>query len=216
MSSKKKNLLSLLTIIVTTVSAVCYMFYIYGDHGTRRAIEGLPEPVQTEATGDVSKSVDGYDVLITFKYSYKVDALVVHTERYNGSKVNDKLSPVDLGLAWGGVAANNTKIDFHWSQSGRWIYWEVDRSGEIAHLGGVDGVSRQCSNNHIIPATSDVKDKVKKIREGDRVMLEGYLVDVYGEKPDGSWFEWNTSTSRDDTGNGACEVFYVTDVQITK
>lgn len=216
MSDKKKSLLSLLTVIVMMVSAVCYMFYIYGDHGSVRAIEGLPEPVQEQAEGSESKSVDGYDVLITFKYTYKVDALVVSTMRYNGSKLNDKLSPVDLGLAWGKVAENNTKIDFHWKQSGRWIYWEVDRVSEIAPLGGTDGVNRQCSNNHIIPASSSIKDKVKKIRQGDRVKLEGYLVDIYAEKPDGSWFEWNTSSSRSDSGNGACEVFYVTDVQIIK
>ncbi len=184
MSNKKKSLLSLLTIIIISVSAVCYMFYIYGDHGFRNAIEGLPEPEQTEASGSDTKTVDGYGVLITFKYSYKVDALVVHTKPYNGSELSDKLSPVDLGLAWGSVAANNKKIDFHWSQSGRWLYWEVT-----------------------------VKDKVKKIREGDHVKLEGYLVDIYAENSDGAWFEWNSSTSREDTGDGACEVFYVTDIQ---
>ena len=213
MSNKKKSLLSLLTIIIISVSAVCYMFYIYGDHGFRNAIEGLPEPEQTEASGSDTKTVDGYGVLITFKYSYKVDALVVHTKPYNGSELSDKLSPVDLGLAWGSVAANNKKIDFHWSQSGRWLYWEVNSVSELAPVGGTDAVHSQFSNNHIIPATSSVKDKVKKIREGDHVKLEGYLVDIYAENSDGAWFEWNSSTSREDTGDGACEVFYVTDIQ---
>ena len=39
--------------------------------------------------------------------------------------------------------------------------------------------------------------------------MRGYLVNVGG--PDG--FSWNTSLRRDDTGNGACEVFYVESVE---
>jgi len=35
--------------------------------------------------------------------------------------------------------------------------------------------------------------------------MRGYLVNVTG--PNG--FNWNTSLRRDDTGNGACELFYV-------
>ena len=37
--------------------------------------------------------------------------------------------------------------------------------------------------------------------------MTGYLVNATG--PGGE--AWNSSLRRDDTGNGACEVFYVTD-----
>ena len=47
------------------------------------------------------------------------------------------------------------------------------------------------------------------LRRGEFVAMRGYLVNVGG--PDG--FYWNTSLRRDDTGNGACEVFYVESVE---
>ena len=47
------------------------------------------------------------------------------------------------------------------------------------------------------------------VRRGEFVAMRGYLVTVGG--PDG--FYWNTSLRRDDTGNGACEVFYVESVE---
>ncbi len=199
--------------IVIVIAAVISVYFVYKG-GSRRAIPGLSEPVQTQAQGQVKKVVNGYNVDITFLYSYSVDALVVHTKDYSGSGIGDKLSPLDLGLAWGDVAATNKSVDYHWSQSGRWIYWHVDSYADIAVVGSTENVNRQCSNNHIIPASSSVKDTVEKIRRGDRVRLEGYLVNIDAVNPDGAWFEWHTSTSREDTGDGACEVFYVTKAEI--
>jgi hypothetical protein len=58
---------------------------------------------------------------------------------------------------------------------------------------------------HVIPADKDVESRLKKLRPGQIVTAHGYLVDVRG--PDG--FAWNTSLSRTDTGDGACEIFWV-------
>ena len=44
-----------------------------------------------------------------------------------------------------------------------------------------------------------------KLRPGQLVTIDGYLVDVRG--PGG--FAWNTSRTRTDTGNGACEIVWV-------
>jgi hypothetical protein len=58
---------------------------------------------------------------------------------------------------------------------------------------------------HVIPADKDVESRLKKLRPGQIVTAKGYLVDVRG--PAG--FAWNTSLSRTDTGDGACEIFWV-------
>jgi len=42
------------------------------------------------------------------------------------------------------------------------------------------------------------------------VALDGYLVDA--NRADG--WHWRTSLTRDDTGDGACELFYVTSVDV--
>lgn len=194
----------------------CLAFYIIQGRGKLRAISGIREPIQTPAKKGATSSTrcKGYGVIFYYQYEYDIEGLVVHTHNYTGTDVGDGLSPVDLGLAWGDVAANNTKVDFHWDQMNRYLTWELKTYDELAKVGDVKTINSQCSNNHIIPATTNIKKQVKKIRSGDHVRLKGYLVNVYAENDSGRSFEWNTSTTRDDTGAHACEVFYVTDVEM--
>ena len=180
--------------------------------GVRRAIAGLQEPIQEEATGYTEKNAAGYEVSIYYKYSYEVDALVVSSKHYIGFGLADRLAPVDVAFAWGDVAANNETIDFNWKQSGRWVHWKVDNYADLDKVGGIEGVNMECSNNHLIPADNSVKRKIKKIKRGDHIKLTGYLVDVDAENKAGRVFTWNSSTTRLDSGDGACEVIYVTDV----
>jgi hypothetical protein len=46
---------------------------------------------------------------------------------------------------------------------------------------------------------------IQGLRVGQIVTLDGYLVNATG--PEGR--TWNSSLTRDDTGNGACELIYV-------
>ena len=79
-------------------------------------------------------------------------------------------------------------------------------------MGGTNKITEFCSNNHLIPCDNKNKKLMDSIKEGDFVRIEGYLVNVYCKKSDESYFNWNTSTSRNDTGNGACEIVYVTNI----
>ena len=63
---------------------------------------------------------------------------------------------------------------------------------------------------HMIPADDSVARALKRVRVGDVVTLDGYLVEA--DKP-GGW-RWRSSLTRDDTGDGACEVVYVKDLAI--
>ena len=58
---------------------------------------------------------------------------------------------------------------------------------------------------HMIPATGEVARALAGIRAGQRVRIDGWLVEV---QADDGW-RWRSSTSREDTGGGACEVVYV-------
>ena len=66
---------------------------------------------------------------------------------------------------------------------------------------------------HIIPATDYVQSVIDDIRQGDVVELSGHLVNV--ESDTDNWY-WRSSQTRNDTGNGACELFWVDDVHILK
>ncbi|MBR1724720.1 MAG: hypothetical protein IJ723_06870, partial [Ruminococcus sp.] len=149
-----------------------------------------------------------------YLYAYDIEGLVVHTHRYGGTGLGDQLSPVDIGIAWGKVAEYNDRIDFHWSQANRWLNWRTKTYEEIEPVGGEAAVMEQAANNHIVPADTSVKRKALKIRAGDHVRLKGYLVNINATKSNGATFWWNSSTSRTDTGAHACEVFYVTDVEV--
>ncbi len=204
-----KKLIAVLALVV--IAAVVFL-----NRGGKeqRSISGLEPPVQQAAEGGVQLEESGYSVNITFKYSYEIDAVVLSARSYHGSSLGDRLAPKDLALGWGTVAEYNDRIDFHWSQSGRWYYWRVNSDTDLSPVGGSGGVAKQSANNHIIPADDSVKKQLGRVKKGDHVIITGYLVDLRGEKPDGSYFTWNSSVSRDDTGDGACELIYATDIRI--
>ena len=214
-SSRKKRSTKNHTRIFSVILAVLACFLVVSviyKAGRRRSIAGIGEPIQEETTGYIEMNVAGYEVSIYPQYTYEIEALVVHTKNYPGFGLGNKLSPRDIALAWGKVAEYNEDINFHWKQSGRWVSWSVKSYTEVDKIGGVDYVSSHLSNNHLIPSNNSVRRKIKKIRKGDHIKIKGYLVNVDAENKNGKTFFWNSSTTRDDTGDGACEVIYVTDV----
>lgn len=95
------------------------------------------------------------------------------------------------------------KIDI--SQSGRWYRWNT-KELPISR----SEITVSSANTHIIPANDLVAYRLQDVIKGNIVKLKGYLVYI-GEKDN---FKWNSSLTRSDTGNGACEVFYVEELEI--
>jgi len=62
---------------------------------------------------------------------------------------------------------------------------------------------------HVIPAEPWIAKELKKLRRGDVVRLDGTLVDV----DHASGFKWRSSLSRDDSGDGSCEIFFVQSIE---
>ena len=55
---------------------------------------------------------------------------------------------------------------------------------------------------HLVPADAYVASQMKKIKKDDLVYLKGALIEI--QALDG--WRWKSSLSREDTGNGACEL----------
>ena len=197
--------------VVIAVLAVL-LFPYFSSRGVRRGVKDIPEPVQTEAEGGKTDVINGFHLDISYKYAYDIKGLVISEKSYSGLGLTNKLAPKDVALAWGKVAEYNDRIDFHWHQSGRWIMWRVPSIDDLNPVGGEAGLNNSMSNNHLIPADAVVKRKIKKIKRGDYIEIKGYLVNIDGSKSNGATFYWNSSTVRDDSGDGSCEVIYVTDV----
>ena len=156
-------------------------------------------PIQSDLTAGETFVVDGF--LLTRRAGFKLRARVLSREDYWLGEQSD-LSPLDLALGWG-VMSDQAVLDrITISQSSRWYFTRYDYPAPISD----QEIINHSSNMHIIPADKRIRRKMKEVRRGDVVMLKGYLVDVDAS----SGFYWRTSMRRDDTGNGSCEIFYLT------
>jgi len=63
----------------------------------------------------------------------------------------------------------------------------------------------QISNNHLITDDAYLREQIGDLAVGDQIHIEGYLASYSNT----SGFSRGTSTTRTDTGNGACETVYV-------
>lgn len=110
------------------------------------------------------------------------------------------LSPVDLALGWGRMSDSAVLRYVDISQGARFYRWQV-RSFPIPRR----EIETHSANMHLIPADAGIARTLKRVRAGDVVTLEGWLVDATR----GDGWAWRTSMTRDDTGAGACELVYV-------
>ena len=154
-------------------------------------------PIQRLVDEQPVQAYEGFQLKPRAEFS--LQARVLGTERYRFGREAD-LAPVDLALGWGPMSDSAVLDQLKITQSNRFYYWStpqfpVPRAEIESHSG----------NMHIIPADGYIEDQLGDLRPGHLVSLRGKLVDA--SATDG-WF-WNTSLSRTDTGNGACELFLV-------
>lgn len=130
---------------------------------------------------------------------FEMDGRVLSTQRYFMDRESD-LAPVDLALGWGVMADTSVTDKIEISQSNRWYHWHVDEFPIERRE-----IETHSANMHLIPATPEIETAIKSVKTGQRVKFSGDLVEVNG---DDGWY-WKSSLSRDDTGDGACEVVLV-------
>lgn len=182
-----------------------------------RALPSSPElaadPRQVESKQQpIDVRVDDVDYRVEPKFSYALDGVVVSYRVHDGDRMlhrvwNDHLNVADLCIIWG----DNTKnVDLHAFDfaNGQFTCTYRTRSEKDWRAFRVD----QISNNHLISADPLIRGRIGDVAVGDRVRLEGYLASY----SNGSGFSRGTSTTRTDTGNGACETVYVTDFDIVE
>lgn len=88
------------------------------------------------------------------------------------------------------------------------IDFKDDYAAKAYYNNAFDGFkNNKLSNNHILTDDPTLAKRLRDTRVGDQIYLKGYLV-RYGTGPKN--IMRSTSTSRDDTGDGACETIYVT------
>jgi hypothetical protein len=192
----------LLLVFICILAFGAYKHYQHSPviHGVGEIAPNEPTQTSTNAT-DIQ--LNGFT--LTPLADYVVKARVLSTEDYSmGTEA--ELSPTDLALGWGPMSDEAVLKKVKISQGNRFYYWHVDEF-PIAQR----EIEIHAANTHIIPANDSIKRQLSKIRPGQIVDIKGQLIEA--KRPDG--WHWRSSLTREDTGAGACEVFYVTELSVS-
>lgn len=144
----------------------------------------------------------GYHIIPLARYEIK--ARVMHRESYYLDHAA-AISPLDLALGWGRMSNPAVYDQLHIGQGWRWYTWHWYGAPPIPE----SEINTSSANTHLIPATDEVRDHLFWVRTGNVIKLSGYLVEADGE---GTW-HWRSSLTRDDSGDGSCEVMWVKEVE---
>lgn len=162
------------------------------------------EPLQKDLKKKDQKTWNRDGYLIRALAEFEITARVIIAERYRSDREAD-LSPVDLTLAWGPASDTAVLSQFDFYKLHRYYRYEWDTADAPSNV-----VKTNTANMHMIGATPSVEKSLKKARHEDIVTLRGYLVKV--EATDG--WSWQSSLSRNDSGEGACELVMVEEISI--
>ena len=160
------------------------------------------DPRQVELTDPGSWTLGAYTV--TPLATYDLTAVVLGSRTYSSGREADT-SPIDFALGWGAMADPTVLSSYDSSQRDRWYYVRWSRS-PIAR----EEIVRSSANTHLLPATPELARQLATVRPGQAVRLRGYLVEVSAS--DG--WRWRSSLTRDDTGQGSCEVIWVEALEV--
>jgi hypothetical protein len=161
------------------------------------------QPQQEKIISPLSHRLNAYT--INEVATFNIKAKVLSKENYYSDRGSD-ISPIDLALGWGNMSDESVLAKIEITQSRRFYYWRLE-SFPIPRK----EIESHSANMHIIPASDSVKSTIKKIRKGDIVEMSGSLVNAISN--DDNW-TWRSSQTRNDTGNGACELFWVENIRI--
>jgi hypothetical protein len=159
-------------------------------------------PMQVNVPAGELATREGFRLTAVARYALR--GRVLGTKRYHGG-VQAPLVPVDVAIGWGRMSDQAVLDQLDVTMGNRFFFYEWRGSPPIPQ----DEIKCSAANNHVISATDQVRSRIAHLRIGQIVELQGWLVDADG--PNG--FHWPTSRRRDDTGNGACELFYVEEAQ---
>ena len=165
----------------------------------------VPEaPLQGPVEGSPPQRIGEFQVEAL--HGFTVRGRVLGREDYRfGTEA--ELSPMDLALGWGRMSDSAVLGRLSISQGGRFYHYRWGSDGPPIPAAEI---VRSSANMHMIPLDPGVASALDRIREGQVVRVEGWLVRV--ARADG--WRWVSSTRRDDSGAGACELVLVSSVYI--
>ena len=137
---------------------------------------------------------------------YRLDAIVLKAQNYKDPA--GEISPRDLALAWGPMAKAENAHAIEVKQESRFYEWWAENTPKLTP----EIIATNTANVHCIPANDIIAEKLKDVTRNNLIHAEGYLIEAY--KTNGP--PWKSSLKRTDTGNGACEIFWIEKLEVTE
>ncbi|MGR8931551.1 MAG: hypothetical protein ACU836_12995 [Gammaproteobacteria bacterium] len=177
----------------------------------------LPDaPLQTETDStSFSITANGLNYTVSPKYDYDLYGVVVSYSNADGltniwhhKRWQDFINVRDLCVIWGKNVESGVYKDMKF-ESDSWTCWAYWPSSEV----GARFTMNELSNNHLITDSDTIKRQLMRAEPGDLVHFKGVLAEYINHA---AGYTRRTSTTRDDTGQGACETIYIDEFQIVK
>lgn len=206
------KLVVIILFLVTIFAVVGFMYLqkptISEEDFTTIDISPDPEQYPLLEQQPIQINLKGLEANVTPFAQYKISAVILSRKRYT-SEWASFISPVDFALGWGEVGKPENLEHIKVKQTLRWYRYKYDQECPISQK----YISTHSSNHHIIPANDNVRKAVLSAKKNEKIVLEGFLVNVSGDYKNGN-VSWRSSNTRTDTGNGSCEIMYVTSVKL--
>jgi hypothetical protein len=185
-------------LLIVVVLAAAWYWWPYSQIAHAPGVVAAAAPLQTaleDAAPRLSKP--GYQIQALARF--ELDARVLGVEHYRFDRGAD-LAPVDLALGWGRMSDTAVLDRITISQGARFYHWSTPQYPIPRRE-----IETSSANMHLVPANEEVARQLSAVRPGNMVRLSGYLIEARGA--DG--WRWRSSLTRNDTGNGACELIWV-------
>lgn len=157
-------------------------------------------------------ALNGVDYVVNPLFEYELYGLVVSYRHHDGDsqlheRWNDHLNMMDLCVIWSDTALSQhlNDLDFWSGQFTCNVKTDSDEAWNNFNMS-------QLSNNHLLSIDPIMRDRVQDVSIGDQIHLKGWLASYSSAGGQNR----GTSTTRDDTGNGACETIYLQDFNIIR
>jgi hypothetical protein len=169
----------------------------------------LQEAVQDQAKIRLKVKAGFVDLLPVARY--RIAACVASKRKYTAGW-GAEVMPFDLALVWGRLTDPEVARHLEIKHDSTRLAWFRVRGN--APPVSFEYAMSHGSNNHLIPANGNLFLAIdREVNIGDRVVLEGYLVNGEG-LISGQAVRLKTSLIREDSDRGACEILYVTSLRI--
>ncbi len=160
------------------------------------------EPRQQVLSSPVPFEQNGYRITPLARFT--LDARVILAKSYRFDR-GAGLSPIDLVLGWGAMSDQSVLEQIRFRQDNRFYFWHVDQFPIPRR-----DIETHSANRHMIAPDAGIHRKLTTLVPGQIVRMAGYLVGA--EAADG--WRWQSSLTRSDTGDGACELVWVESLEL--